>query len=142
MNTAATLWCCAAVGTLSGAGFALYALVGTCAILTIHLGLRPLAHYIDEQRKTSPGVEVAYRMRVLCTEQEQNVIRTILLRHVNGRPKMSVQGIATRDTEEPGRVAVTVDIFATERTDRAMEELVERLNIEPGVAAVSWEKAG
>src|SRR5580700_10379569 len=41
LNTAATLWCSGAVGTLSGAGFPLEALTGTAAILAVHLGLRP-----------------------------------------------------------------------------------------------------
>jgi putative Mg2+ transporter-C (MgtC) family protein len=141
MNTAATLWCCAAVGTLSGSGFAEYALVGTLAILTVHVGLRPLAHWLDEKRKMAPGVETAYRMRVVCSERDQAVVRTILMRHVNARPKMALQGVSTHDEPEQ-RVAVEVDIFATERNDRAMEELVERLTIEPSVTAVSWEKVG
>jgi putative Mg2+ transporter-C (MgtC) family protein len=142
MNTAATLWCAAAVGTLTGAGFAAYALVGTLAILGVNVGLRPVAHWLDETRKMAPGVECLYRMRVLCTEREQAIIRTILMRHVNAKPKMVVQGISTQETDQHERVAIEVDIFAIERNDRAMEELVERLNIEPGVAAVSWEKVG
>jgi putative Mg2+ transporter-C (MgtC) family protein len=142
MNTAATLWCCAAVGTLSGAGFVEYALVGTAAILTSHVGLRPLALWIDEHRKTAPNVELTYRLRVLCGEREQGVIRTILLRHINAHAKMAVQGIATNETETPDRVSIIVDIFSIERNDRAMEELVARLNIEPSVTAVSWEKGG
>ena len=91
---------------------------------------------------TAPGVEVSYRMKVLCGEREQGIIRTILLRHVNSHPKMSVQGIATQDADTPDRVSVSVNIFSTERNDRAMEELVERLSIEPSVVAVSWEKVG
>jgi putative Mg2+ transporter-C (MgtC) family protein len=140
MNTAATLWGCAAVGTLIGAGFFIYAAAGMAAILAVHVGLRPVAHWIDEQRKTSPGVEVSYRLTVQCDEAVQTLIRTIILRHVNAHAKLSVQGIQTRD-EEADRVTVTVDVFASERNDRAMEEVVERLNIEPGVRAVSWEKA-
>jgi putative Mg2+ transporter-C (MgtC) family protein len=142
MNTAATLWCCAAVGTLAGSGFALYALVGTLIILVVHIGLRPLAQWIDEKRKIAPGVECLYRLRVVCGERDQAVIRTILMRHVNSKPKMVIQGIATQDTDQPDRVAIAVDVYATERNDRMMEELVERLNIEPGVTAVSWEKTG
>jgi putative Mg2+ transporter-C (MgtC) family protein len=142
MNTAATLWCAAAVGTLTGAGFPEFALVGTLAILAVNVALRPVAHWLDEMRKIAPGVECVYRMRVLCSEREQAVIRTILMRHVNGRPKMVVQGISTQETDQHDRVAISVDIFTTERNDRAMEELVERLNIEPGVSAVSWEKLG
>jgi putative Mg2+ transporter-C (MgtC) family protein len=59
MNTAATLWCSGAVGALCGSGFVPHALVGALAVLAIHLGLRPLAHWIDGQRKSSPDVETA-----------------------------------------------------------------------------------
>jgi hypothetical protein len=36
---------------------------------------------------------------------------------------------------------VLADIFAPERSDRAMEEVVARLSIEPEVKAVSWRRA-
>jgi putative Mg2+ transporter-C (MgtC) family protein len=139
MNTAATLWGCAAVGTLCGSGNAEYALIGSVAILIINLGLRPVALWLDEKRKTAVGIEVNYRLRVACAESAQALVRTILMRHVNSRPKMVVQGIDTQETAEQ-RVSVVVSVFATERSDRAMEELVERLTIEPSVTGVSWEK--
>ncbi len=140
MNTAATLWCSGAVGALAGSGFPGYALVGTAIVLILHLGLRPLARWVDKSRKTATDVEVSYRMRVVCGERDQSVVRTILLRHVNSRPNMTVQGISNQDGDQPDRSAVVVDIFATERSDRAMEDLVRRLDIEPGVVAVSWER--
>jgi putative Mg2+ transporter-C (MgtC) family protein len=140
MNTAATLWCSAAVGVLCGAGFVAYALVGTATVLTIHLGLRPLARWVDARRKTAPDVEMAYRLRVLCGEKVQGVIRAVLLRHVNAHPQMTVQGISAQDGEGPGRAVVEADIFSVVRNDRAMEDLVRRLDIEPGVTAVSWDK--
>ena len=140
MNTAATLWCSAAVGTLAGAGFPGHAAIATAVVLAIHLGLRPLASWIDERRKTAPDVELAYRMRVVCGERESALVRTILLRHVNAHSGMTVQGISTQDGEQADRVAILVDIFSSKRNDRAMEEVVARLNIEPSVVAVSWEK--
>src|SRR6516162_6818147 len=39
MNTAATLWCSAAVGVLAGTGFLVEAALGTAAVLIVHLGL-------------------------------------------------------------------------------------------------------
>jgi putative Mg2+ transporter-C (MgtC) family protein len=140
MNTAATLWCSAAVGVLAGAGFALYGLVGTLTVLAVHLGLRPLALWVDARRKTAPDVEVGYRMRVICGEKDQSLIRTILLRHVNAHAHMMVQGVSTQEGDQPDRAAVVIDIFSTQRNDKAMEDLVRRLDIEPGVLAVSWEK--
>jgi putative Mg2+ transporter-C (MgtC) family protein len=140
MNTAATLWCSAAVGSLAGAGFPLHALVGAAVILTIHLGLRPLGLWLDEHRKTAINVEVGYRLRVVCGEREQGVVRTVLLRHVNGHPHMTVQGIALQEAEHPGQAVVAADVYSSQRNDRAMEEIVRRLDIEPGVVSVSWEK--
>jgi putative Mg2+ transporter-C (MgtC) family protein len=140
MNTAATLWCSAAVGTLAGAGFAAYALVGTLTVLVIHVGLRPLARRVDARRKTAEDVDAYYRIRVICPENEQAVVRAILLRHVNSQPKMTVQGISVQEGEPPDRAAVVCEVFSTGRSDRYMNELVSRLNLEPGVSAVSWER--
>src|SRR5580692_341597 len=42
LNTAATLWCSAAIGSLVGSGFVLHGAVGTAAVLFVHLALRPM----------------------------------------------------------------------------------------------------
>jgi putative Mg2+ transporter-C (MgtC) family protein len=140
MNSAATLWCTAAVGALSGAGFPGHAALGALVVLSVHLFLRPLGRWVDARRKTAPDVETSYRFHVTCSEREENVIRAILLRHVNSHPKMTIQGISSRDAEEPGRTTVVADIFSVERSDRALEDLVARITLEPGVTAVSWDK--
>jgi putative Mg2+ transporter-C (MgtC) family protein len=140
MNTAATLWCSAAIGTLCGLGFVLEALLGTFFVLVINIGLRPLAHWIDAHCKASSDVETAYRVRVICEEREQMVVRTIVLRHINALAKMTVQGIATQACEQSGHVAVVAEVFSMERSDHALDEMVGRLQIEPGVVSVKWEK--
>jgi putative Mg2+ transporter-C (MgtC) family protein len=62
-----------------------------------------------------------------------------VLRHVNSHGKMSVQGISTE--EEGNNAVVVADIFSMERQDRAVQEIMSRLNPEPGVKSVSWEKS-
>jgi putative Mg2+ transporter-C (MgtC) family protein len=141
LNTAATLWCSGAVGTLSGAGFPLEALTGTVAILTVHLGLRPVVRWIDARRKvaTDTEAETYYRLRVVCDADHDAHIRHILLRHVGGNGKLSLQGISTEDLEDKQTVVVA-DIFAVQRNDRALEEIVARISIEPEVKSVSWQR--
>jgi len=68
------------------------------------------------------------------------VVRTIVLRHINALAKMTVQGIATQACEQAGHVAVVADVFSFERSDHALDEMVGRLQIEPGVVSVKWEK--
>jgi putative Mg2+ transporter-C (MgtC) family protein len=140
MNTAATLWCSAAIGVLCGLGFILEALIGLAAVLAVNIGMRPLARWIDSKRKLAVDVETGYRLRIVCEERDQALVRVIAMRHINSKAGMNLQGVSTHDCEEPLRVAVVADIFSTQRNDRAMDEIVSRLTIEPGVSAVSWEK--
>ncbi len=79
-------------------------------------------------------------MRVVCPHEEAHLIRTILLRHINAHPAMRVQGFATQDTDKEDLVTVVVDLFSTARNERALEDLVNRINIEPRVTSVSWEE--
>jgi putative Mg2+ transporter-C (MgtC) family protein len=140
MNTAATLWCTAAVGTLAGAGFPLHSLVGTLTVLGLHLGLRPLGRRIDAHTRTAVDIETLYQIRVSCREAHEGMIRTILLRHINSIPGMTIQRISTQELEENGQAAVVADVFSIDRKDRAIQDVMSRLNIEPDVRSVSWEK--
>ena len=67
-------------------------------------------------------------------------VRTIVLRHINAHPTMTVQGLSTQAGGEAGQVAVIADIYSSERNDRYMNEVVARLSIEPCVSGVSWER--
>jgi uncharacterized membrane protein YhiD involved in acid resistance len=49
INTAATVWCSAAVGALCGNGYVPEAAIGPVAVLAGQLLLRPVAHRIDRQ---------------------------------------------------------------------------------------------
>ena len=138
MNTAATLWCTAAIGVLCGLGYPLEALLGTGIVLLAHLALRPVSQWIDTHRKVAPDIEMAYHIRVVCKEPEQGLVRTILVRHINSRPRMTVQGISTADADEMGHAAVSAEIFSLARNDHAMDEIMSRLIFVPSVIAVSW----
>jgi putative Mg2+ transporter-C (MgtC) family protein len=114
-------------------------MAGTAAILTVHLGLRPVVGWIEAHTKITTDVETYYRVRVTCEEGAGAHIRAILMRHIGGKPRMSVHGIATEESEKEGRVIVA-DVYAMERNDRALEEVVARLSIEPDVSGVSWQR--
>lgn len=140
MNTAATLWCSAAVGSLAGAGFPLQGLRGTAAVLLLHATLRPVSRWVDRGMKTATDIEMYYQMRVVCQLAQEGIIRAILMRHVNSHPSMILQGISTADNDRPDRAHVIADIYSLVRNDRAMEDLMSRINLESSVISVSWAK--
>jgi putative Mg2+ transporter-C (MgtC) family protein len=138
MNTAATIWCSGAIGSLAGSGFRLEAAFGTAAILLVHVALRPVVRWIEAHRRTAPDVDTFYRIKVTCRNDHEAIIRTILLRHVGGNARMSIQGLSTEEEKE--RAVVVADVYASERSDRFLEDLVARISIEPNVTGVSWER--
>jgi putative Mg2+ transporter-C (MgtC) family protein len=140
MNTAATLWCSGAVGTLAGSGFPVPAVFGTFLILFVHIALRPVVRWIDAKIRTATDIETYYRIRVTCQHSQVAVVRRVFLRHVGGHERMSIQGLATEENEKDLTVVVA-DIYAAERNDRVMEDIVARISIEPDVMAVRWERA-
>jgi putative Mg2+ transporter-C (MgtC) family protein len=140
LATAATLWCSAGVGCLAGFGFLGHALIGTIAVLFTHVALRPLARLVDVRAKALADSETLYRMRVTCGNLDAALVRTILLRHVNSKPAMTIQGIATQDTDKPEKSIVVADVFASEGNDKFMNDIVARISIEPSVVDVSWQR--
>ena len=78
MNTAATLWCTAAVGILSSTGRWYFPVSAAAILILSNLILKPLALKIsplglpDEAEKT-------YRLSVTCQEEAEPVIRRLLI---------------------------------------------------------------
>jgi len=140
ITTAATLWCSAAVGTLAGAGFGGHAAIGVGAILFIVIGLRYLSKGIDDIRKLRVLHEGQYRVRVACDSKEAAVVRTALVRHASGHPGMTMTGITAQKKKGRKRMLLVADIRAEAADDKDVQEIVNRLMIEPGVTAASWEK--
>jgi putative Mg2+ transporter-C (MgtC) family protein len=141
MNTAATLWCSAAVGTMAGAGLYLFAVAATATILVMHIALRPCGNWIDVRQRKSTDVDTSYKLLVVCHGKDEGLIRSIVLRHINTHPKMIVHGISTQDSAEADQTIVIAEIYSAERNDRALQDVMSRLNIEPGVKSVRWEKS-
>ncbi len=58
---------------------------------------------------------------------------------IGGQTRMSIQGIATDETEKE-RVEVVAQVYAAQRNDKFMADLVARISVEPDVKSVSWAK--
>ncbi|MGK5546928.1 MgtC/SapB family protein [Streptomyces sp. URMC 127] len=137
LNTAATLWCSAAVGALAGTGLYVVAALGTVGVVGANTLLRPLARGLD--RGPHGGAEVAtdYHFEAVCTEPEEAHVRTLVVQSV-ARPGFRLRSVYSADAEAPGKVTVSADLTTERRDDSLLEEAVSRLSLEPAVSAVSW----
>ncbi len=137
LNTAATLWCSAAVGLLAGSGHPLHAALSTGFVVLVNLTLRPLVRIINRQPITQAETDLHYRVRVVCRSPEEAHVRALLLQST-GNGQLSLRRLDSTDLEESGRVEVTAQLTAPSKSDAILEQVVGRLSLEPTVSAASW----
>jgi uncharacterized membrane protein YhiD involved in acid resistance len=75
LNTAATLWATAAVGTLCGSGFAADATIGAAVVLSANVFLRPIVARINRQPLEQTELAQVYEVAVTCLEPQEEAVR-------------------------------------------------------------------
>ena len=138
LNTAATLWATAAVGTLAGFGFFLQAAVGALAIMTANVLLRPVVQRINRQPIDGTEVVSSYELRAVCREDVEGRVRTAMIAAARGNA-MTLHAVHSNDINGSARVEVIADVVVAGRADVRLEKVVSRLGVEAGVSAVSWK---
>jgi putative Mg2+ transporter-C (MgtC) family protein len=138
LNTAATLWCSAAVGVLAGAGYPLYAAVATGFVVFVNLLLRPIVSFINRQPLMATELEIGYVVSVTCRNPDEAHIRALLLQGLAGGG-LTLRRLDSSDLDGTGRVAVAAWATASRRVDNDVEKIVGRLSLEPTVSAARWQ---
>lgn len=85
LNTAATLWCSAAVGAFSGSGLAVDAVLLTAAVLGANTLLRPLVNWVNRRPITADVTEAQYQVHVVCRPEAVSDVRDLLDAELAGR---------------------------------------------------------
>ena len=138
LNTAATLWCSAGIGTLSGLGLYQEATIGAFFILGANLLLRPLAQKLNHSCPTVPEEEVQYQVRILCNDASEEHLRYLLLQSVTSG-ELTLRGLRCEGGLQ-SKTEVIADLESTGRKDQLLEQMVSRLCLEKGVFGASWLK--
>lgn len=146
LNTAATLWCAAAVGTLVGAGLLFQAYFGTLAVVGANLLLRPLVQVfqqIDEQLITHTKPEIRYCFRVVCHLENERTVRGLLLEQFQDKEVMltalSSKNIDIQNLDSLAQVEIKADFVSAGRNDNIMEQFAILLRLNVKVSAIRWE---
>ncbi|MFE3103275.1 MgtC/SapB family protein [Nocardia tengchongensis] len=134
LNTAATLWCSAAVGALAGAGMYSTAAAGTVAVVVVNTALRTVARSVD--RPLADAQDALYAFHADTDDAHEAQVRALLVQSLT-RTDLRLVSISSHDTS-PGRVQVRAELTGDRRDDRQMESAVSRLSLEPSVTSVGW----
>ncbi|WP_378742389.1 MgtC/SapB family protein [Nocardia brasiliensis] len=140
LNTAATLWCAAAVGALAGAGMFGTAAAGTVAVVGVNVALRAAGRAVDRQPEAGHEQPASYAFVAVTNDANEAHVRALLVQALT-RTDFQLISISSANTGTPGRVEVRAELFGDQRDDRQMETAVSRLSLEPSVTSVGWHIA-
>ena len=139
LNTAATLWATAAVGSLAGAWMWREAVVGAVIIIASNTFLLPLATRMDRVRsragRENPPTE--YVIEVECATDGQARVKTLLLDALE-TTDMHLTSLRSLGTTKPGEMGLRAELFAAERHDELLESAVRTLSLDPDIRSVRW----
>jgi putative Mg2+ transporter-C (MgtC) family protein len=136
LNTAATLWCSAAVGVLAASGHLAFALIATAAVVAIHLLGRPLGRLIDHDNSGEEDESLEpYQLQVICRPKSAQFARAQIVQHTSGND-IILRGIHTGQADD--KVALTAHVLLDGHSPARLERLVAELSLQPGIYAVHW----
>lgn len=138
LNTAATLWCSAMVGTFAGGGYWVASFIASGFVILANLLLRPLVIRLNRHVPAPEDLETSYTVEVMCKAPEEAHMRSLLLRELS-QAGLGLRRIDSEDIPDTPKVAVTAQAVAANRNDGALEQIVGRLSLEPYVTAATWQ---
>jgi putative Mg2+ transporter-C (MgtC) family protein len=137
LNTAATIWCSAAIGVLTGLGALHLAFVLALAVLLTNMLLRPLAYRLHPVLTVATPAETLYEIRLTCRASRAVHIRSLLLSTISHSP-VTLQAIRGEQDEAMKQTQIRAEVRTAGRNNEALEQVVMRLSIEDDVSNLSW----
>jgi putative Mg2+ transporter-C (MgtC) family protein len=138
LNTAATLWCSAMVGTFAGGGYWIPSMVAAGFVVGTNICLRPLIRRVNSRMGISTNTETYYTVTLTCRSIEEAHLRSLLL-HALSQSCLGLRRMDSADVPDTSKVVVTAQAVAPKRIDAALEQIVGRLSLEPHITAATWQ---
>ena len=137
MNTAATLWCTAAIGVLASTDDYFLSIIATLILIGSNIILRPLALKINPMH-VSDEAEVVYRISITCFENVELEIRQLLM-NTNRYKTLFLNNLESGDVIG-NRVEVIAEYCSIGKTkSNVLEEIVNKTLANPDVVRSGWE---
>ncbi len=136
LNTAATLWCSAAVGTLSGSAMTAEAATLAGFVLAGNTLLRPLVNWVNRRPITADVTEARYSVHATCLPRDISEVRDLLDAELD-RASYPVREFETL-SDGDGRVELAAVLVPTTAEDAELDAVVAALSASPKVLSATW----
>jgi len=130
LNTAATMWCDAAIGVLCAGGFLIEALIGTFLILFSNIVLRFFTHKFSHKQLKRHF----YEFTILCAQNDADNVKGLLTKVIN-KNEITLTNINTEVNNDNKRISVSV--FTNSHHNHIIDNLISRLTVDSKVLSLS-----
>jgi putative Mg2+ transporter-C (MgtC) family protein len=141
LNTAATLWCSAAVGAYAGAGKVLEAAFVAVLLIAINSVLRPLSRYIDQRSLSALETHTLYRVRLVCEAEHRVDVEYEMTRAVASR-SLVLRKMLADEVEGTDHLLIQMILESPTHDASILNALVEELRSFPATKSVEWTETG
>lgn len=139
LNTAATVWCSAAIGVLAGLNSLPLALILAATVVVVNVGLGSLVDIFHRASPSAASVDSRYEITMTCRSVHEVHMRALLLTSI-GRSTATL--LAIHSAGEANECATLRTEISTRGQQNALiEEIVMRLSMEPRVSSLGWSVA-
>ncbi|ALN83569.1 mgtC family protein [Lysobacter capsici] len=139
LNTAATLWCSAAVGACTGADMIAEGVLLTGFVIAGNTLLRPLVNAINRIPIDAQLSEATYEVRLSADPASLPAAREWLVEHLEAANYPV--GDVELDEHGEGAVEIVATLVSTAVDAKELDAVVDRLRRMPGVRHVAWESS-
>ncbi|MDR3462947.1 MAG: MgtC/SapB family protein [Beijerinckiaceae bacterium] len=136
LNTAATLWCSAAVGTFAGSAMPAEAAALAGFVLAGNTALRPLVDWIDRRPVTPGATEAEYHIHAICDPKNVSDVRDLLDKELTdaGLPIRSVELISASEDH----VELAAMLLPASAGEEELDAVVSALEASPLITSATW----
>jgi putative Mg2+ transporter-C (MgtC) family protein len=136
LNTAATLWCSAAVGTLSGSGMPAEAATLAGFVLAGNTLLRPLVNWVNRRPISADVTEAKYAVHAICHPSDVSEVRDLLDAELD-RANYPIREVETlSDSDEQTELAAI--LVPTSAEEAELDAVVAALERSPLIKSATW----
>lgn len=136
LNTAATLWCSAAVGAFAGSGLAAEAATVTAFVLAGNTLLRPLVNWVNRRPISEDTTEARYRVHATCRSDDVSDVRDLLDEALSARnyPIREVETLS----ESGEQIELSATLVPTTADHTELDQVVAALEESDLVLSATW----
>ncbi len=133
LNTAATLWCVAAIGSLCASGLVVEATIGTLFVLLSNIILRLISLII--MGKIKANEKEKYTIRINCKKTKEEKVRANFAKIIDKNDLVLNSLERSEITEEE----IKLKAIIITRTPSKVEMVINKTSTDPGVVSITWK---